>query len=139
MQTTTTRDDRPVKELVSELATQTSALVRQELELAKLELTEKGKKAGLGAGMLGGAGLMALFGLGALTACAILALATAVDAWLAALIVAVAYFAVAGVLALVGRKETRQATPLAPQQAIETTKEDIEITKARVKEARNHA
>ena len=139
MQTTTTRDDRPVKELVSELATQTSALVRQELELAKLELTEKGKKAGLGAGMFGGAGLMAIFGLGALTACAILALATAVDAWLAAAIVAVAYFVIAGVLALMGKKEAQQATPLAPQQAIETTKEDIEVTKARVKEARNHA
>lgn len=134
---THTRDERPVGELVGDLAAQTSALVRAEVELAKLELTEKGKRAGVGAGMFGGAGLMALFGLGALTACAILALATAIDAWLAALIVGVVYLAIAGVLALMGRKKTAAAGPLVPEQAIQTTKQDIAVTKARVKEARS--
>lgn len=129
--------DRPIGDLVGELATQTSTLVRQEIELARLELTEKGKKAGAGAGMFGGAGLMGVFGFGALTASLILALATVIEAWLAALVIAVVYFAVAGVLALAGRSKTRQATPLAPEQAIETTKEDIAVAKARVKEARS--
>lgn len=137
MQTNGTRDERPVGELVSELASQTSTLVRQELELARLELTQKGKAAGLGAGMLGSAGIAAWFGLGALTACAILALAEAMDAWLAAAIVSAAYFLVAAILALSGRSKVRQAAPLAPQQAIETTKEDVAVTKARVKEARS--
>lgn len=137
MQPNGSRDDRPVGELVGELANQTSTLVRQELELAKLELTEKGKSAGLGAGMFGGAGISALYGLGALTACAILGLAQAMTAWLAALIVAVVWFAIAGALALAGRSKTRQATPLAPEQAIETTRDDVAVTKARVKEARS--
>lgn len=137
MQPNGSRDDRPVGELVGELATQTSMLVRQELELAKLELAAKGRSAGLGAGMFGGAGIFALLGLGALTACAILGLAQAVTAWLAALIVAVVWFAVAGVLALAGRSKAQEATPPVPRQAIETTKDDVAVTKARVKEARS--
>src|SRR3954451_1804734 len=91
---------RPAGELVKELSTHVSTLVRQELELAKVELTEKGKEAGIGAGMFGGAGLFALYGVGALVAPAILALSTAVDGWLAALIVGVMLFAVAGILGL---------------------------------------
>ena len=81
--------ERPIGELMRELSAQTSTLVRQELELAKLELTEKGKQAGIGAGMFGGAGVVGLYAVGALTACLVLALATAVTGWLAALIVAV--------------------------------------------------
>ena len=92
--------DRPVGELLKELSTQTTTLVSQELELAKAEMAEKGKRAGLGAGMFGGAGLFGLLALGALTACLIAALATGMDVWLAALIVAVAYAAVAAVLAI---------------------------------------
>ena len=88
--------NRPTGELMRELSAQTSTLVRQELELAKLELTEKGKQAGIGAGMFGGAGVVGLYAAGALTACLILALATAMTGWLAALIVAVVYGAVAG-------------------------------------------
>src|SRR3954462_7777784 len=94
--------ERPTGELVKDLSAQVSTLVRQELELAKVELTAKGKQAGIGAGMLGGAGLFALYGVGALVACAILALSTVVDGWLAALIVAAVLFVVAGVLALAG-------------------------------------
>ena len=137
MPSNTTPEDRPVGELVGDLASQTSALVRKELELAKVELTQKGKAAGAGAGMFGGAGISALYGLGALTACAILALAQAIEGWVAALIVAVVWFAIAGVLALAGKSKAQKATPPLPEQAIETTKDDVAVTKARVKEARS--
>jgi uncharacterized membrane protein YqjE len=127
--------DRPVGELLRELSTQTTTLVRQELELAKAEMAEKGKQAGIGAGMFGGAGLFGVFALAALTTCVIAALATGMDVWLAALIVAVVYAAVAAVLALLGRQKTREAAPPAPEQAIESTKEDIQWAKTRVKSA----
>jgi uncharacterized membrane protein YqjE len=128
--------ERPVGELLKELSNQTTTLVRQELELAKAEMAEKGKQAGLGAGMFGGAGLVGLLALGALTTCVIAALATAMELWLAALIVAVVYAAIAGVLALAGRKKTQQATPPAPEQAIESTKEDIQWAKNHARSAR---
>jgi uncharacterized membrane protein YqjE len=128
---------RPAGELVKDLSTQVSTLVRQELELAKVELTEKGKQAGIGAGMLGGAGVFALYGVGALVATAILALATAVDGWLAALIVAVVLLAAAGVLALLGKARAKKAVPPVPEQALETTKEDVRYTKEHVAEARH--
>jgi uncharacterized membrane protein YqjE len=128
--------ERPVGELLKELSNQTTTLVRQELELAKAEMAEKGKQAGLGAGMFGGAGLVGLLALGALTTCVIAALATAMELWLAALIVAVVYAAIAGALALAGRKKTQQATPPAPEQAIESTKEDIQWAKNHARSAR---
>ena len=129
--------DRPAGELVKDLSTQVSTLVRQELELAKVELTAKGKQAGIGAGMFGGAGLFALYGVGALVACAILALSTAVAGWLAAMIVAVVLFAVAGVLALMGKSRAQRATPPVPEQTVETVKEDVRYTKEHVAEARH--
>jgi uncharacterized membrane protein YqjE len=128
--------DRPVGELLKELSTQTTTLVRQELELAKAEMAQKGKQAGIGAGMFGGAGLFGLLALGSLTACVIAALATGMELWLAALIVAVVYAAVAGVLALLGRQKTREAIPPAPEQAIESTKEDVEWARSQVRSAR---
>jgi uncharacterized membrane protein YqjE len=127
--------DRPVGELLRELSNQTTTLVRQELELAKAEMAEKGKQAGIGAGMFGGAGLFGVFALAALTTAVIAALATGMDVWLAALIVAVVYAAGAAVLALLGRQKTREAAPPAPEQAIESTKEDIQWAKTRVKSA----
>jgi uncharacterized membrane protein YqjE len=133
---TTSGQDRSTAELLRQLSQQTGDLVRQEMELAKAELTEKGKAAGLGAGMFGGAGLVALYAVGALTAGAILALAIVLDAWLAALIVGVVYAAIAGILALTGRKKVEQATPPVPEQAIESTKEDVEWTKQRAQAAR---
>ena len=129
--------ERPTGELVKDLSTQVSTLVRQELELAKVELTAKGKQAGIGAGMFGGAGLFALYGVGAVVACAILALATAVAAWLAALIVAVVLFAVAAVLALLGKARAQRAVPPVPEQTVETIKEDVRYTKEHVAEARH--
>ena len=129
--------DRPVGELMRELSEQTSTLIRQELELARLELSEKGKRAGIGAGMLGGSGIVALYAVGALTACLVLALATAMTGWLAALIVAAAYGAVAAGLAVFGKSQVQRAVPPIPEQASESVKEDVQWTKTRAQEARN--
>jgi hypothetical protein len=130
-------DDRSLSELSRRLAEQTSALARKEIELAKAELALKGKRLGIGAGAFGAAGLAGLYALGALTAAAILALAIVVDAWLAALIVALVYGAVAGVLALAGKQKVEEATPPVPEQAIESTKTDVQHTTQRAKEARS--
>lgn len=119
----------PIGELVKRLSNETAQLVRQELELAKAELTEKGKKAGTGAGMFGAAGVTGLLSLGALTACLVLALNHAVADWLAALIVAAVWAAVAGILALRGRDKVQDATPAVPEQTIETVKEDVQWAK----------
>jgi uncharacterized membrane protein YqjE len=123
--------EQSVSELVQQASNQAAALVRDEVKLAQVELQEKGKRAGIGAGLFGGSGLFALYGLGALVATAIMALATAVDAWLAGLIVAVVLFAVAGVLALTGKKQVEQATPPAPEQAMDSVKTDVDHIKAR--------
>ena len=125
-----------VSELVKQLSEQTSRLARQEVELAKAELAVKGKRAGMGAGMFGGAGLLGLYALGALTAAIILALATAVAGWLAALIVAALHGAIAGVLALTGKNKVAQATPPVPEQATESVKEDVRWAKTRAQAGR---
>lgn len=136
-QQTTNRDsDKSTSELLSQFSQQTTDLMRQELELAKAELREKGKAAGIGVGAFGGAGVVALYAVGALTAAAILGLAIVLDAWLAALIVGVGYLAIAGILALTGKKKVEQATPPVPEQAIESSKEDVEWTKQRAQAAR---
>jgi uncharacterized membrane protein YqjE len=132
----TTAQEQSVGELVKQLSEQTSALARKEVELAKAELALKGKRAGQGAGMFGGAGLLGLFALGSLTACLILALATAIDAWLAALIVAVIYGAIAGALALTGKSKVQQAGPPVPEQATESVKEDVQWAKTRAQAGR---
>lgn len=132
----TSARERPTAELLRELADQTTTLVRKEIALAKVEVSAKGKQAATGAGMFGGAGLFGIFAFGALTACVILALATVVAPWLAALIVAVVYAAVAGVLALRGRTRVQRATPPVPEQAVESTKEDLEWVKTRAKSGR---
>ena len=129
-------EDRPVPELLRQLSEQTTTLVRQEIELAKAEMTAKGKQVGIGAGAFGAAGLVGLYAVGAITACLILALSTAVAGWLAALIVGVVYAAVAGVLALVGKKKTQAGAPPVPERAISSTKEDVEWAKTRAKTAR---
>jgi Putative Actinobacterial Holin-X, holin superfamily III len=128
--------DRSTAELMKELSEQMSTLVRQELELAKAEFRVKGKKAGLGAGMFGGAGLFGLFALGALTACLIAALSLAMATWLAALIVAAVYGAISGALALIGKGKVEEGTPPVPEQAVESLKEDVKWTKQRAKAAR---
>ena len=123
--------DASTAELVSRLGEQVSTLIRSELRLAQVELQEKGKRAGIGVGLFGEAGLVALFGAGALVACAILALALIMDAWLAALIVGVVLLAVAGILALVGRSQVQRAAPPLPTEAVEGIKQDIQTVKER--------
>jgi uncharacterized membrane protein YqjE len=120
-----------VGELVQELSQHTAALVRQELRLAQVELQEKGKRAGIGAGMFGGAGIVALYGVGALIAAAIVLIGTAVEPWLAALIVGVVLLAAAGVIALLGRKQVDRATPPKPERAMESVQRDVEHVKER--------
>jgi Putative Actinobacterial Holin-X, holin superfamily III len=128
--------DRSIAELLKQLSDQTATLVRQELDLAKAELTVKGKRAGVGAGMLGGAGMFGLYALGALTACVILLLSTAMTGWLAALIVTAVYGAIAGVLALTGKNKVQAGTPPVPEQTVDSVKEDVRSTKERAKEGR---
>jgi hypothetical protein len=128
--------DRTIADLLKQLSDQTANLVRQELDLAKAELTVKGKAAGIGAGMFGAAGLVGLYAVGALTAAIVLALSLAVTGWLAALIVAVAYGAVAGVLALQGKTKVQQGVPPTPEQTVQTVKEDVELTRQRAQEGR---
>jgi hypothetical protein len=128
--------ERPVGDLVKQLAGQTSTLVRQEIDLAKAELAQKGQTAGQGAGLIGGAAVIGLLGAGAMTACLILVLAEVIPDWLAALVVAVVFGAIAAVLALQGRNRIRAAAPPVPEQTVETVKEDVEWAKTRTSSAR---
>lgn len=116
-------------QLIRQLSEETSTLIRQELRLAQLELQEKGKRAGIGAGLFGGASGLALFALGALVTAAILGLATAVDAWLAALIVGGTLLLVAGLLGLAGRSQVARAVPPAPEQAVASARADVTTIK----------
>jgi hypothetical protein len=128
--------ERPIGELLRELSSETTELVRQELALVKSEMAEKGRRAGEGAGMFGGAGVGALLGLGALTAAAIAALATGMETWLAALIVGAVWLAVAGALALNGRNRVQEAGSPAPEQAMQSVKEDVRWAKTRAQSGR---
>ena len=126
--------DRPIGELVKDLSSQTSTLVRKEIELARAELEAKGKVAGKGAGMLGGAAIAGLLALGALTAALIALLGEAMAIWIAALIVMALWAIVALVLAKAGQRSLQKATPPAPQ-TIETVKEDIQWAKTQTESA----
>jgi uncharacterized membrane protein YqjE len=122
-------DDPTLGSLVHDLTQQVPQLVRSEIRLAQAEMTEKGKRAGLGIGMFSAAGLLVFLGLCCVITTAILALAHAVPDWLSALLVGVVLFVGAGAAALVGKREVRQATPPAPEQAIEGVKEDIAVVR----------
>lgn len=122
-------------DLVKQLSEQTTTLVRKEIDLAKAELSEKGKVAGQGAGMFGGAAVVGLLALGVLTAMILALLDKAMDFWVAALIVTVLYGALAAVLAMSGRDRVKQATPPA-EQTVETVKEDVQWAKSQAKSAR---
>jgi len=115
--------------IVNQLTTQVPELIRSEIRLAQAEVAEKGKRVGVGIGMFSGAGLMAFFGFGTLLATIILALSLLVDPWIAALIVTVVLFVIAGVLALLGKNQVQEATPLAPERAVSGVKEDIATVK----------
>ena len=132
--TTDSTSDASTAELLSRLSADGSQLVRDEIALAKVELGEKAKRVGLGAGLFGAAGLLAAYGFGTLIAAAVLALALVLPAWAAALIVAVLLLAGAGVAALHGRANVKDGTPPVPEAAIENVKADV----AAVQEARHH-
>jgi uncharacterized membrane protein YqjE len=127
--------DRPVGELLTRLADETTTLVRQELELAKAEMTEKGRTAGPGIGMVGAAGGLALLAAGALTAFFILVLDEVMPDWFAALIVAVVYGLVAFVLFERGKERVEEASPPIPQQTVDSVKEDVEWAKSQARSA----
>ena len=131
MESSRTQSHEPsAAELVKQVSEQTQRLIRQEIALARLEISDKAKHAGMGAGMLGGAAMVAFFGVGTLIAMLVLLLATALDAWLAALVVAVVLLAVAGILAIAGKGQLARAAPPAPEQAIESVKADVEEVRA---------
>jgi hypothetical protein len=123
-------------DLVRQLSEQTSRLARQEVELAKAELAIKGKRAGIGLGMFGGAGAFGFYALGALVAAAILGIATALAAWTAALIVGGGLLLIAGVMGLTGKTKVQQATPPVPEQTTESVKQDVETAKTSVQAGR---
>jgi hypothetical protein len=124
--------DRSVGDLVSSLSTDLSRLVRDEMRLAQAEVTTKAKKAGVGVGAFGAAGVLALYAVGVLLAAAVLGLATVLPAWLAALIVAVVVLLVAGVAALIGKKKVSEAAPPVPTRAVESIKTDVQQIKESV-------
>ena len=121
--------DQPLADLLRQLSQETATLVRQEIELAKAEVTQKGKTAGVGVGIVGAAGVVALLALGALTACLVLVLDIWMPAWAAALIVAVVLGGAAAFLGLRGKEKVQEAGAPVPEQTVETVKEDIEWAK----------
>lgn len=130
-------ENESIAELTRKLSEQSTLLARQEIALAKSEMTEKGKRLGIGAGAFGAAGVVALYMVGALVATLILALATFLDAWLAALIVTIVLGAIAAVLALTGKKQVEEGSPPVPERAIESTKQDVDELKSSAKEGRS--
>lgn len=128
--------DYPLAELLHRLSQDTAQLVRQEIQLAKAELSEKGKRAGVAAGALGTAGIVGLGAFGAFTAFVVLALSTAMAAWIAALVVTIVYGLVAVILALIARRKFKDATPFAPTETMESIKEDVRWAKMRAESAR---
>ena len=124
---------RSTGELVKQLSEQVTVLIRDELKLAQLEMTRKGKQAGIGAGLLGGSGLVALYGVGCLIACAVIAISAVVAAWLAALVVGAALLAAAAVAALMGRGRLRKTVPPVPEEAVSSVKADVEEIKERTR------
>ena len=127
--------ERSIGELFGKLSSEMSTLIRQEMALARAEMTEKGKEAGKGAGLFGGAGAVGLLGAGALTAGIILLLDLAIAGWLAAIIVGLIYVAIAAFLGLKGRDKIQAATPPVPEQTVDTVKEDVEWAKTRAQSA----
>lgn len=128
--------EKPTGDLLRQLSQETSLLVRQELALARAELQEKGRQAGVGAGLLGGAGVSALVALIALMATVLAVLDTAMQTWLAALITTVIFAAIAGVQALIGRRRLQAATPVVPEQTTDSVKEDVAWARTRARSAR---
>ena len=128
--------DRSIGDLFGKLSAETSTLIRQEMELARAELTEKGKQAGKGAGLFGGAATVALLGAGAFTAGLVMLLGLLIPDWLAAIVVGLFFVGIAALLGLKGRDEVQAATPPVPEQTVETVKEDVQWAKTRAQSAK---
>jgi hypothetical protein len=128
--------DQSTSELVQRASEQITRLVRDEIALAKAELTVKGKHAGIGVGLFGGGGVLAMYGVGALIATLIIVFDLFLPLWLAALIITVVLFAIAGILALLGKKQVTKATPPEPQEAVASMKADVDEVKHAVKAGR---
>jgi len=128
--------ERSLGQLTGDLMNQVAALMHDELALAKVEMAEKGKRAGLGAGLSSASGVAAFFGAGCLTACAVAALSLVMPVWAAALIVGVVYLVIAGVVFLLGRNQMRRAAPPVPEQTVESLKEDVECLKTHARSTR---
>jgi hypothetical protein len=122
-------EERSAGELVKDVTALVPRLVRDEIKLAQLEMTQKGKQMGIGAGAFAGSGLIALYAIGCLLACAIIALSGVLSAWLAALIVGVALLAVSGIAALVGKSRLSKGTPPVPKEAIGSVQADVQEVK----------
>jgi hypothetical protein len=127
-------EDQSTAELVKRLSEQSSRLIRDEIKLGMMEMQQKGKHAGVGAGLLGAAGIVALYGGGALVATCIGLLMLAMDVWAAALIVAGALFAIAALMALIGKSKVSRAVPPAPEQAMSGLKADVETVKEGIRQ-----
>lgn len=121
--------DGATGDLVSRASEQLSTLVRDEIRLAQAELAQKGRRAGLGIGLFGGAGAVAWFGVGTFVAAAVLGLAVVVAPWLSAVIVGAVLLAIAGILALIGKREVARATPIAPQESLDSVRHDVDAVK----------
>ena len=128
--------DKTTAELLKTLSTQMTALVHQEVDLAKAELAGKTKKIGMGAGIFGAAGVIGLLGGATLVAAAVAGIATALSVWLSILIVGGFLVVVAGTVALVGLTELAQGTPPIPEEAMESTKEDVTWLKTQARSAK---
>ena len=126
-------EEHSIGELVKMMSEQASVLIRDELKLAQLEMTSKSKQAAVGAGMFGASGVVALYGVGCLIACAIIAISGVLAAWLAALIIGAALLATAGIAALLGRRRMRKAAPPLPEQAVADVKADVEEIRERAR------
>jgi len=130
------KNNRSTSELVRELSEQSTRLIRQEMALARAELTEKGVEARFGMELLGAAGVLSLYGLGALAAAAILLLATTLKAWLAATIVGGGILIVAASAALMGKAHLARTAPPIPEATIETARQDLDTIRASIREGR---
>jgi len=135
--TNTGKENRSTSELIGDLSEQSTRLIHEEMALARAEMAQKGVQAGFGIGLLSGAGVLALYGLGALTAGGILLLSTAVEAWVAAVIIAGGILIVAGAVALIGKTRLARAAPPVPQDTIETVKRDVEAVRTNLREGRH--
>jgi Putative Actinobacterial Holin-X, holin superfamily III len=129
-------DHASTADLVKLAGEQVSQLVREELALARAEMTAKAKRAGTGAGLFGAAGVLALYGLGVLLATLVIVLDLVLPLWLAALIVTVLLLVAAGVMALVGRGQVREATPPVPEQAVDSVRADLHTVSEAAREGR---